>query len=285
MIGIFDLISVLAQKMNRPVIGLNWTRQLNSFDSLKHIVDYYYEIITKMVETDPNNDGTYDLLALDFGALLAALMCKRKKNEKNLKIKRMACIDILPFTSDSIHLAAIDNVRHTTIDNDNKNSNSSNNNNDNVGVESMIDDKMLSDYKVKMIFDYIRLYIPERICDKSQKEVLELNCPKARITKITELLRKCVGTSLQGNDMAEIIEKDFRAVEVAQKAMENLSITPIIEPIRGGTDGSKISFMGLPTPNIFAGGENFHGRYEFVAVESMEKARDVIIEIVQLLAK
>ncbi|WP_424696485.1 peptidase T [Granulicatella elegans] len=86
-------------------------------------------------------------------------------------------------------------------------------------------------------------------------------------------------------NMAEIIEKDFRAVDVAQKAMENLSITPIIEPIRGGTDGSKISFMGLPTPNIFAGGENFHGRYEFVAVESMEKARDVIIEIAQLLAK
>ena len=86
-------------------------------------------------------------------------------------------------------------------------------------------------------------------------------------------------------NMAEIIEKDFRAVEVAQKAMENLSITPIIEPIRGGTDGSKISFMGLPTPNIFAGGENFHGRYEFVAEESMEKARDVIIEIAQLLAK
>ena len=86
-------------------------------------------------------------------------------------------------------------------------------------------------------------------------------------------------------NMAEIIEKDFRAIEVAQKAMENLSITPIIEPIRGGTDGSKISFMGLPTPNIFAGGENFHGRYEFVAVESMEKARDVIIEIAQLLAK
>ena len=86
-------------------------------------------------------------------------------------------------------------------------------------------------------------------------------------------------------NMAEIIEKDFRAVEVAQKAMENLSIIPIIEPIRGGTDGSKISFMGLPTPNIFAGGENFHGRYEFVAVESMEKARDVIIEIAKLLAK
>ena len=86
-------------------------------------------------------------------------------------------------------------------------------------------------------------------------------------------------------NMAEIIEKDFRAVEVAQKAMENLSITPIIEPIRGGTDGSKISFMGLPTPNIFAGGENFHGKYEFVAIESMEKATDVIVEIVKLNAE
>ena len=83
-------------------------------------------------------------------------------------------------------------------------------------------------------------------------------------------------------NMAEIIEKDFRAVEVAQKAMENLSITPIIEPIRGGTDGSKISFMGLPTPNIFAGGENFHGKYEFVALESMILATDVIVKIVKL---
>lgn len=58
----------------------------------------------------------------------------------------------------------------------------------------------------------------------------------------------------------------------------------IIKPIRGGTDGSKISFMGLPTPNIFAGGENMHGRYEYVAVESMEKATQVIIEIARLAA-
>lgn len=86
-------------------------------------------------------------------------------------------------------------------------------------------------------------------------------------------------------NMAEVIEKDFTAVEVAKQAMENLKIQPTIEPIRGGTDGSKISFMGLPTPNIFAGGENFHGRYEFVAVEAMEKARDVIIEIATLMAR
>lgn len=83
-------------------------------------------------------------------------------------------------------------------------------------------------------------------------------------------------------NMGEIIEKDMRPIELAKEAMELLNIEPVIEPIRGGTDGSKISFMGLPTPNIFAGGENFHGRYEFVAVESMEKATDVIVAIAQL---
>lgn len=82
-------------------------------------------------------------------------------------------------------------------------------------------------------------------------------------------------------NMREVIEKDMRAVEVAQKAMEKLAIEPILEPIRGGTDGSKISFMGLPTPNLFAGGENFHGRYEYIAIESMEAATDVIRTIIE----
>ncbi|HHV3436140.1 TPA: peptidase T, partial [Streptococcus agalactiae] len=62
--------------------------------------------------------------------------------------------------------------------------------------------------------------------------------------------------------------------------MEELDIKPIIEPIRGGTDGSKISFMGIPTPNLFAGGENMHGRFEFVSLQTMEKAVDVILGIV-----
>ena len=82
-------------------------------------------------------------------------------------------------------------------------------------------------------------------------------------------------------NMAEVIEQDMQSVELAKSAMEALGIKPIIEPIRGGTDGSKISFMGLPTPNIFAGGENMHGRYEFVAVESMVKATQVIVGIIQ----
>ena len=74
-------------------------------------------------------------------------------------------------------------------------------------------------------------------------------------------------------------------VELAENAMIELGNTPIIEPVRGGTDGSKISFMGIPTPNIFAGGENMHGRFEFVALESMEKATDVIVKIAELNAK
>ena len=84
--------------------------------------------------------------------------------------------------------------------------------------------------------------------------------------------------------MGEIIKDHMYVVDIAKQAMENLGIKPLIKAIRGGTDGSKISFMGLPTPNIFAGGENMHGRYEYVAVESMEKATQVIIEIARLAA-
>ena len=81
-------------------------------------------------------------------------------------------------------------------------------------------------------------------------------------------------------NMKKIIEKDMTPVELAKEVMEDLEIKPVIEPIRGGTDGSKISFMGIPTPNLFAGGENMHGRYEFVSLQTMEKAVDVILGIV-----
>ncbi len=80
-------------------------------------------------------------------------------------------------------------------------------------------------------------------------------------------------------NMKKVIEKDMTPVQLAKNVMEQLDITPIIEPIRGGTDGSKISFMGIPTPNIFAGGENMHGRFEYVSLQTMEKAVDVIIGI------
>ena len=68
------------------------------------------------------------------------------------------------------------------------------------------------------------------------------------------------------------------------KAMKELGIKPLIKPIRGGTDGSQLSYMGLPCPNIFAGGHNFHGKYEYVPVESMQKATEVIVKIAQLTA-
>ncbi|MBL1229450.1 peptidase T [Enterococcus sp. BWB1-3] len=86
-------------------------------------------------------------------------------------------------------------------------------------------------------------------------------------------------------NMGEIIEKDMSIIEVAKQAMIELDIKPVIEPIRGGTDGSKISFMGIPTPNIFAGGENMHGRFEYVSLQAMEKATDVIVKIAELNAK
>ncbi|OHS92648.1 peptidase T [Streptococcus sp. HMSC36C04] len=81
-------------------------------------------------------------------------------------------------------------------------------------------------------------------------------------------------------NMRQVIEKDMTPINIAKAVMEKLDIQPIIEPIRGGTDGSKISFMGIPTPNIFAGGENMHGRFEYVSLQTMERAVDTIIGIV-----
>ncbi len=86
-------------------------------------------------------------------------------------------------------------------------------------------------------------------------------------------------------NMREKIEPVMHIVDIAEEAMKQIGIEPIIKPIRGGTDGSQLSFMGLPCPNIFAGGHNFHGRYEYVPVESMQKAIEVIVNIAQLVAK
>lgn len=86
-------------------------------------------------------------------------------------------------------------------------------------------------------------------------------------------------------NMKEIIEKDMSIIDLAKDAMEAVGITPVTEPVRGGTDGSKISYLGIPTPNIFAGGENMHGCYEFVSLQSMMKATDVIVKIAELNAQ
>ncbi len=86
-------------------------------------------------------------------------------------------------------------------------------------------------------------------------------------------------------NMREKIEPVMHIIDVAVKAMENTGVTPKVQPIRGGTDGAQLSFKGLPCPNIFAGGLNFHGRYEFVPIPSMEKATQVIVEIARLVAE
>ena len=111
---------------------------------------------------------------------------------------------------------------------------------------------------------------------------------KALVQEIADKMNKalskeCVFVHLndQYYNMKKVIEKDMTPIELAKEVMEDLNIKPVIEPIRGGTDGSKISFMGIPTPNLFAGGENMHGRFEFVSLQTMEKAVDVIIGIVR----
>ena len=86
-------------------------------------------------------------------------------------------------------------------------------------------------------------------------------------------------------NMGDVIKEDKRCVDIAEQAMKNADVVPIIIPIRGGTDGSKISYMGIPTPYIFVGGENFHGQYEFSCLEHMKKASDVIVEIAKLAKK
>jgi len=85
-------------------------------------------------------------------------------------------------------------------------------------------------------------------------------------------------------NMKEKVEPVMHIVDIAEEAMKAVGVTPLIKAIRGGTDGSQLSYMGLPCPNIFAGGHNFHGRYEYVPVESMQKAVEVICKIAELTA-
>jgi len=112
---------------------------------------------------------------------------------------------------------------------------------------------------------------------------------KGLMIETTDKLKKEYGEntiSLEIEDqyfnMGEKIEPVMEIVNIMSDAFKNLRITPNIVPVRGGTDGSQLSYMGMPTPNIFTGGENYHGKYEFVSVDNMEKATQVIIEAVKL---
>jgi tripeptide aminopeptidase len=122
---------------------------------------------------------------------------------------------------------------------------------------------------------------------KKRKKML-----KNIVGKINRKFKKQFGADIaeleikdQYFNMREKVEPVFHIVKIAEKAMKKVGIKPIIKPIRGGTDGSQLSYMGLPCPNIFAGGHNFHGKYEYVPVESMVKAVEVIVKIAELTAK
>ncbi len=105
--------------------------------------------------------------------------------------------------------------------------------------------------------------------------------------KINKEFPDCASLELKDQyyNMREKIEPVMHIIDIAQQAMRNAEVEPKVVPIRGGTDGAQLSFKGLPCPNIFAGGLNFHGRYEFVPIPSMEKATQVIIEIARLVAQ
>ncbi|RKN84076.1 peptidase T [Paenibacillus ginsengarvi] len=111
---------------------------------------------------------------------------------------------------------------------------------------------------------------------------------KAELERIVTELRAKYGEERilldmkdQYYNMREKIEPVMEIVDIAREAMTGLGIEPVVQPIRGGTDGSQLSYMGMPTPNLFTGGENYHGRYEYVSVDTMVKATNVIVEIVK----
>ncbi len=115
---------------------------------------------------------------------------------------------------------------------------------------------------------------------------------KALIQKIAADMNRELGENFieievkdQYYNMREKVEPVMHIVDIAEQAMKDLGIKPLIHAIRGGTDGSQLSYKGLPCPNIFAGGHNFHGRYEFVSAEAIQKATDVIVRIVELTAE
>ena len=116
--------------------------------------------------------------------------------------------------------------------------------------------------------------------EKRKKEVQHL------VNKINSEFPDCASVELKDQyyNMREKIEPVMHIVTIAEEAMKEVGVKPNVKAIRGGTDGSQLSFKGLPCPNIFAGGHNFHGRFEYVPVQSMQKAVDVILKIVEKVA-
>ena len=140
-----------------------------------------------------------------------------------------------------------------------------------VGIEGDVE---------KTVLTYI---IRDHDCDRFERRKKEF---EHLTRKINKEFPDCASLELKDQyyNMREKIEPVMHVIEIAEQAMRNADITPKVVPIRGGTDGAQLSFKGLPCPNIFAGGLNFHGRYEFVPIPSMEKAVEVIVEIAKIVA-
>lgn len=141
-----------------------------------------------------------------------------------------------------------------------------------IGIEGMVEETVLT--------YIIRDHDHDRF-ERRKKEFEHLT------RKINKEFPDCASLELKDQyyNMREKIEPVMHVIDIAEQAMRNIDVTPKVVPIRGGTDGAQLSFKGLPCPNIFAGGLNFHGRYEFVPIPSMEKAMQVIIEIARLVAE
>ena len=122
-------------------------------------------------------------------------------------------------------------------------------------------------------------------------DMQKFNKKKETLEKIVEFLNYKYGNIITLDikdtyyNMKEIIKDRMEIIELAKRAMEEVGVKPLISPIRGGTDGARLSYMGLSCPNIFTGGHNFHGRYEYISLSSMEKAVEVILKIIDLNAK
>lgn len=142
-----------------------------------------------------------------------------------------------------------------------------------IGIKGNIENATLS----YIIRDHNREKFEKR------KNFIE-NCAK----KINEKYGDGTATAVvndQYYNMKEKIDPVMHVIDIVLRAMQECGVPPKVEPIRGGTDGAQLSFKGLPCPNIFAGGVNFHGPYEFISIQTMEKAKDVIVKICEITAK
>ena len=141
-----------------------------------------------------------------------------------------------------------------------------------VGIEGSVEETVLS----YIIRDH------DRARFESRKREIEHLCRKTNMEH-----PGCCSVEIKDQyyNMREKIEPVMHIIDIAEKAMREAGVTPKVQPIRGGTDGAQLSFKGLPCPNIFAGGENMHGRYEFVSIQSMEKATDVIFNNAKIVAE